>query len=93
MIDIAAILAGTSRVLLVGILLGAGLPLLFSVGMILQDKGSDRVLADGTAATGSPAAKAASYAVFAVVALVVLYGILFITKGSINHYLGIQLPI
>lgn len=82
MIDIVEILTGSLRVLVVGLLLGAGLPLLFAVGLRLQAKGETVVVA-----------RIGAWAVFAVIALVVLYALLFITQNSLQHYLGITLPI
>ena len=92
-IDLASIATSTLSVIVVGILLGAGLPLLFSLGIVLQDRGAGGEHADGSITAPNPAARYASWAFFAVVALVVLYGLLFITKGSISHYLGIELPL
>jgi hypothetical protein len=87
------IVSGTLKVLGVGLLLGAGLPLLFSLGIKLQDRGAGGVERDGTVIAPSPGARIAAWAIFAVVTLVILYGLLFITKGSLDHYLGIQLPL
>lgn len=87
------IITGTLKVLGVGLLLGAGLPLLFSLGIKLQDRGEGGEERDGTVIAANPAARVGAWAIFAVVALVILYGLLFITKGSIDHYLGIQLPL
>jgi hypothetical protein len=87
------IITGTLKVLGVGLLLGAGLPLLFSIGMKLQDRGQGGEERDGTVIAANPVARVGAWVIFAVVALVILYGLLFITKGSLDHYLGIQLPI
>lgn len=92
-IDLAAIALSTVKVLVVGILLGAGLPLLFSIGIRLQDLGAGGLRADGTTAAPKPLAKAGAWAIFAVVGLVILYALLFIAKKTIAHYLGIELPI
>lgn len=87
------IISGTLKVLGVGLLLGAGLPLLFSIGIRLQDRGAGGEERDGTVVASNPAARVGAIILFAIVALVVIYGLLFITKGSLDHYLGIQLPI
>lgn len=87
------ILTGTLQVLVVGLLLGAGLPLLFSLGIRLQDLGAERAAEDGTSIPANPAARYGAWAIFLVVGLVVLYGLLFLTKSSISHYLGIDLPL
>ncbi|MGY5765802.1 hypothetical protein ACXET9_11440 [Brachybacterium sp. DNPG3] len=81
MIDLASILAGSLRVLVVGLLLGAGLPLLFGVGLRLRAKGESVAVA-----------RWGSWAVFGAIALVVLYALMFITAKSLQHYLGITLP-
>lgn len=92
-IDLGSIATSTLSVIAVGILLGAGLPLLFSLGIVLQDRGAGGEHADGTVTAPNAAARYGSWAVFTVVALIVLYGLLFITKSSISHYLGIELPL
>ncbi|PWH06629.1 hypothetical protein DEO23_06690 [Brachybacterium endophyticum] len=91
--EIVEIITGTLRVLGVGLLLGAGLPLLYSVGIRLLDRGEGGTERDGTVLAPHPVARVAAWLIFAVVALAVVYGLLFITKGSLDHYLGIQLPI
>lgn len=90
---ITQILTGTGKVIVVGILLGAGLPLLFSAGIVLQDRGAGGTLRDGTRVQPSSLARVAAWIIFAVITLVIIYGLLFITKDSLGHYLGIHLPI
>ncbi|WP_265445033.1 hypothetical protein [Flexivirga meconopsidis] len=90
-IDWATIADGTGKVIVAGLLFGAGLPLLFSLGIRLWDIGSGGEHADGTVTAGKPAALYAAYAVFAVVAAAIVIGVLYITQKSIDHYLGIQL--
>jgi hypothetical protein len=92
-IDLPSMVTGTLSVLAVGLLLGAGLPLLFSFGIVLQDKGSGGEHRDGSVTAPNVAAKYAARLIFVVIALVVVYGLLFITKSSISHYLGIELPL
>lgn len=92
-IDWAHIVGGTLRVLLVGALLGAGLPALFSIGMRLWDLGEGGEEADGTVVRRRPALAWLGYGIFGITALAVVYAILFMTKKSIEHYLGIHLPI
>lgn len=87
------ILTGTVQVLVVGLLLGAGLPLLFSVGIRLQDVGAGRVAEDGTRLPANTPARYGAWVIFGVVLLAVVYGLLFLTKSSISHYLGIDLPL
>lgn len=92
-IDLSAILHGSLNVLLTGLVLGAGLPLLFSLGIVLADRGAGGEMKDGTVAAPSAAAKHGARAIFALVALIVVYGLLFITRKSLSHYLGIDLPL
>lgn len=89
------------KVLLVGLLFGAGLPLIFAFGVRLLGLASpDRVelSADGVtvrdAAQGARAgaAKVGAWACFAVVVAAIVIGVLFLTKASIKHYTGIELP-
>jgi hypothetical protein len=91
--DISEIALNTVKVITAGVLLGAGLPALFAVGIRLWDAGGAHTDAAGTTLVAKPAARYAGFAVFGLIGLVVLYGIYFITKASLNHYLGISLPI
>lgn len=91
-IDFAAIVSSTISVVLVGIVLGAGLPLLFSLGIVLQDKGAGGEHRDGSITPPNPAARIGAWAIFVAVGLIVLYGLLFLTHKSLDHYLGITLP-
>lgn len=78
------------RVLVVGLIFGAGLPAIFAVGVRLLGVGRGSVGADGTAVRARPAALGVSYALFAAIAVVAFLGVLWITKGSLKHYLGIE---
>ncbi|WP_439032426.1 hypothetical protein [Gordonia terrae] len=84
------IVESITKVLLVGLLLGAGLPALFAVGLRCHAQGSSGVGADGTISTGSPAMRALGYAIFAVVALVIVTALLWITRQTIYYYLDIK---
>lgn len=94
--EVLEIFSGTVQVLLAGLLLGAGLPLLFAVGIRLQGIGDGITAEDGTTSGAtSPiarAARAGALVIYAVVALAVVIGLLFITRDSLAHYLGIHLP-
>lgn len=76
------------KVLVVGLILGAGLPAVFAVGLVAYSKGSGGAGTDGTAVTPNPALKVAGLALFAFVAAVIVIAILFITKGTIQHHFG-----
>lgn len=70
------------KVVLVGILLGAGLPALFAVGLRAFNSGRT-VNADGTV-TGQPTSggRAAGYLIFGLVIAIALFGIVVIIFGK-----------
>lgn len=89
-IDIAAMALAAGRVLLIGLLFGAGLPALFAIGMRLQSAGTGEM--DGEMPGESrPVLTALGWLVFAVVVAAVLAGVLWITRLSLYHYFGISL--
>lgn len=77
------------RVLLVGALFGAGLPALFALGLRLHAAGSGEV--EGPGARRQPVLTALGYVLFAIVVAAVVAGVLWITRTSLHHYLGISL--
>ena len=88
------------RVLLAGLIFGAGLPAVFAVGVRLLAQGhggsSGGTLAgdagtSGGTGRGNPVALGAAYLLFALIAVVILLGVLWITKASLKHYLGIAI--
>ena len=81
--NIGFALDGAWRVLLAGLLLGAGLPILFTLGI--------RSLA-GSAAGGAarPLGRATGYALFAVVVLGALLGIAFIVATGFGKALSFE---
>ncbi|MEU7906821.1 hypothetical protein [Actinoplanes sp. NPDC049118] len=84
-------LEGAWKVLLAGVLLGAGLPILFALGVRALAYG-----AGGDAEPGAPgrAARpigtAAGYLLFGIVVLGVLLGIAFIVAGGFGKTLSFQ---
>ena len=82
------IAASAWRVLLVGALFGAGLPALFALGLRLHAVGAGDV--DGVDGR-RPAFTVLGYALFAIVLAAVVTGVLWITRSSLQHYLGISL--
>lgn len=72
------------KVILAGLVFGVGMPVLYVLSLQLWDR-SDRV-DNVIARRGTLAAAAAG---FTAIALVVLIGILWITRKTISHYLGI----
>lgn len=90
-IDWSTIGVNAWRVLLTGMIYGAGLPLLFSLGIRFWDVGSGGEHADGTITARKAPALALAYTLFAVVAVMVAIGVLYVTKASIKHYLGVTI--
>ncbi|GGF32421.1 hypothetical protein GCM10010922_04410 [Microbacterium sorbitolivorans] len=89
-INFAEIGISALRVLGAGLLLGAGLPALFALGMRLHAIGSGAA-EDGTIERRKPIATIGAYVLYAVVILAVLAGVLFVTRHSLGHYFGITL--
>jgi hypothetical protein len=77
------------KVLVVGLILGAGLPAIFAVGLVAYSKGSGGDSTEGGAAVATnPALKALGLLLFTLVAAVVVIAILYITKATIIHHFG-----
>ncbi|MCV7356804.1 hypothetical protein [Mycolicibacterium fluoranthenivorans] len=76
------------KVLVVGLVLGAGLPALFATGLVAFSSGSGGTNNDGTVQAPNPAIKAFGLLLFALVSAVILIAILWITKATIIHHFG-----
>ncbi|WP_018603882.1 hypothetical protein [Mycobacterium sp. 155] len=76
------------KVLLVGLILGAGLPAVFAAGLVSYSSGSGGTQDDGTVSAPNPALKALGLLLFATVAAVIAVAILYITKTTIIHHFG-----
>ncbi|MCH5643957.1 MULTISPECIES: hypothetical protein [unclassified Gordonia (in: high G+C Gram-positive bacteria)] len=79
------------KVLVVGLIFGAGLPALFAIGLRIQAAGTADASADGTVSHGNPALRAVGYAIFALVAAVIIIALLWITRQTIYYYFDIQI--
>ncbi|AVM01681.1 hypothetical protein C6V83_16880 [Gordonia iterans] len=90
-IDFAEIAQSIAQVLAVGLLLGAGLPALFAVGMRCIARAEGGPDATGAVVAPKPGLKLVGYALYALVAIVILLGILWITRQTIYHHLDIQI--
>ncbi|MFY2789872.1 hypothetical protein [Rhodococcus sp. MALMAid1271] len=80
------------QVVLVGLLLGAGLPAIFAFGLKALSVGepSDEAAATGTTRVARPVvATAAAITCFAVVIVAIVAGIAFIMKDFLNSSFGI----
>lgn len=78
-------------VLAVGLLLGAGLPAVFSVGMLAYSHGAGGEEADHLLHKPNPPLKFLGLLLFAFVGLVILIAVAWITRATIFHHFGIDL--
>jgi hypothetical protein len=76
------------KVLVIGLVLGAGLPAVFAVGLVAFSRGAGGAEANGTVDAPNPALKAFGLVIFALVSAVIVIAILFITKNTIIHHFG-----
>ncbi|MGU3437824.1 hypothetical protein ACNHUS_33045 [Actinomycetes bacterium M1A6_2h] len=77
------------KVVVFGLVLGAGLPALFALGVRSSAMGTAG--ADGTTTSTSPAGKALAALAFGVVAIAVVLGVLFISRDFIGHHTGVYI--
>ena len=80
-----------TKVLIVGLVLGAGLPALFAVGMRLQSAPEGEGYGGSATDAPHPVRRLLAYAIFGFVALVIITGILWITRQTIFYYTGIKI--
>lgn len=84
-----AYLESIVKVLGIGLLLGAGLPAVFALGLVAYARGEG---GDGAAATAlNPAFKFLGIAAFVFVGWVILTAVLWITRATIIHHTGVDL--
>lgn len=76
------------QVLVVGLVLGAGLPAVFAAGLVAFSNGAGGTNADGTVAAPNPAMKFLGLLLFVLIGLVILAAILWITRTTIIHHFG-----
>lgn len=79
------------KVLLVGLILGAGLPALFATGMLAYSFGAGGEEADHAIHKPNPALKFVGILLFLFVALVIVTAVAWITRGTIIHHFGVDL--
>ena len=89
-LDFAAMAASALKVLVVGIVLGAGLPALYAFGIRMQSIGSGEVDGNGEGVRNTTYTVLA-WTIFAVIVGVIFFAILFMTRTSIYHYTGISI--
>ncbi|MCX4092658.1 hypothetical protein [Nocardia sp. alder85J] len=91
-----AIVKSLGEVTLIGLVLGAGIPLIFALGVRFwalepAAAGPDSASGTVTARRANPVAQIIAYICFAVVIIAVVLGILYIAKDFISHTFDIQL--
>lgn len=79
------------KVLGVGLLLGAGLPAVFALGLVAYSRGAGSDEANGTVTAPNPALKYLGVALFVFVGWVILTAVLWITRATIIHHTGFDL--
>jgi hypothetical protein len=78
------------KVLIVGLVLGAGLPAVFAAGMVAFSSGAGGEHPDGTVTAPNPVLKYVGLLLFALVSAVILIAILWITRTTIVHHFGVD---
>ncbi|MEO3758597.1 hypothetical protein ABGB19_09990 [Mycobacterium sp. B14F4] len=79
------------KVLVVGLVLGAGLPAVFAGGLVAFSNGAGGRHSDGTTAAPNPALKVLGVALLVLVGWVIITTVLWITRATIIHHTGIDL--
>jgi hypothetical protein len=86
-----AYLESVLKVLGIGLLLGAGLPAVFALGLVAYARGDGGDGTDGTTTAPNPALKYLGIALFVFVGWVILTAVLWITRATIIHHTGVDL--
>lgn len=84
-----AIAASLGEVTLIALILGAGLPVIFAIGVRFWSM--ETATANGAPAGRNTVAQAIAYLCFAIVVIAVLLGIIYIAKDFISHTFDVQL--
>ena len=79
------------KVLVVGLILGAGLPAIFAVGMVAYSYGAGGEEADGVVHPQNPALKYLGILVFLFVGWVIVTAVAWISRAAIIHHFGVDL--
>jgi hypothetical protein len=79
------------KVLVIGLLLGAGLPAVFALGIRAYSSGAGGANDDGTTTAPNPALKYLGIALFLFVAWVIITAVFWITRTTIIHHFGVDL--
>ena len=84
-------LESTLNVLLVGLILGAGLPALFATGLLAYSHGAGGEEADHIVHQPNPPLKYLGILLFAFVGFVIIAAVAWITRSTIIHHFGVDL--
>lgn len=84
-------LEATFRVLVIGLVLGAGLPALFATGLLAYSYGAGGEEADHLIHKPNPPLKFLGILLFILVGLVIITAVAWITRSTIVHHFGIDL--
>lgn len=84
-------LEASFRVLVIGLILGAGLPALFATGLLAYSFGAGGEEADHMVHKPNPPLKFLGIVIFLIVGFVILTAIAWITRMTIIHHFGIDL--
>jgi hypothetical protein len=76
------------KVLVAGLVLGAGLPAVFAAGLVAYSNGAGGQHADGTVQAHNPALKWLGVLLFVFVGWVILTAVAWITRTTIIHHFG-----
>jgi hypothetical protein len=79
------------KILVFGLIMGAGLPALFAIAVRMNAEGAGVADHGGTVAQKNPALVAVSWVIFGIVLVAVLIGVLFIARDFIGHQTGLYL--
>jgi hypothetical protein len=76
------------KVLIVGLVLGAGLPAAFAGGLVAYSRGAGGQATDGIVHAPNPVLKYFGILLFVFVGWVILTAVLWITRATIVHHFG-----
>lgn len=79
------------KVLVVGLVLGAGLPALFAAGLLAYSFGAGGEEADHIMHKPNPALKYLGILLFLVVGFIIVTAVAWITRATVIHHFGIDL--
>ena len=81
----------TLKVLIIGLLLGAGLPALFATGLLAYSFGAGGEEADHVVHKPNPALKFLGILLFVFVGAVIITAVAWITRSTVIHHFGVDL--